>query len=395
MQQERQVKFVSIMKCKNEDGFFFGRNRLLVSNSRKGYTMYPVEKLRKWMAEKNYEGVILNRRDNYMWITGGAQNHVCSNTENGVAYYVIEPEKISLFADSSDLPRVSKEQNPLGAEAVLVPWYESMGDVLEQMIGGRKFVSDSGVAGTCNVQEELIDLRMQLSEEELERYREIGQECAHIVEGVCKDAKIGMTENEVAADLKCRCIKAGISPDCVLVGADERILNFRHPMPTDKKIENSLMVVLGGEKYGLNISMTRFVYFQPLSKEMRQRFEKTANVFANMQAMMAEGLSYADYFEKVKKLYKEVGYEDEWKMHHQGGPTGYGCREFVITPENQKCIHDGQAYAWNPTIQGTKCEETTFLTEKGIEIFTRTKEWPVIEVETEKGVITAAGVLER
>lgn len=357
--------------------------------------MSPVEKLRKWMIEKNYEGVILSRRDNYTWITGGAKSHVCSNVENGVAYYVIEPDKIWLFADSSDLLRVSEEQNPLGAEAVLVPWYESMEKALEQKIGGREFVSDSGVAGTENVQGELIDLRMKLSDSEIIKYREIGQECARIVEGVCKDAKVGMTEKEIEADLKCRCIKAGISPDCVLVGADERILKYRHPMPTDKKIEKSLMVVLGGEKYGLNISMTRFVYFEEISEEMKSRFGKTAKVFAHMQAMMREGLSYAEYFGKVKELYREVGYEEEWKMHHQGGPTGYGCREFVITPENEKCIHAGQAYAWNPTIQGTKCEETTFLTEEGIEIFTRTKDWPVIEVETEKGVITAAGVLEK
>ena len=30
----------------------------------------------------------------------------------------------------------------------------------------------------------------------------------------------------------------------------------------------------------------------------------------------------------------------------------------------------------NPTIRGTKCEETTYLTDENVEIFTRTKEWP-------------------
>ena len=53
--------------------------------------MKKVEKLRKWMAANDYDGIILGRRDNYTWISGGAKNHVTSNTETGVAYYVIEP----------------------------------------------------------------------------------------------------------------------------------------------------------------------------------------------------------------------------------------------------------------------------------------------------------------
>lgn len=79
-------------------------------------------------------------------------------------------------------------------------------------------------------------------------------------------------------------------------------------------------------------------------------------------------------------------------MHHQGGPTGYGCREFVVIPGLDKKIHTGQAYAWNPTIQGTKCEETTYLTDEKVEIFTRTKDWPCTIVRTPYGEISVADI---
>lgn len=357
--------------------------------------MKKVEKLRKWMAANDYDGIILGRRDNYTWISGGAKNHVTSNTETGVAYYVIEPERIWLFADSSDLPRMLEEQNPLGAEPVLVPWYMSMEEQLKEKIQGKKYVSDTGIAGTQNVEEALVDLRMHLSKEEIERYREIGAACAEIVEGICKEAKSGQTEVEIAERLKCRCIEQGISPDCVLVGADERILDYRHPMPTDKKIKKSLMVVLGGEKYGLYISMTRLVYFDEVPEEIKERYQKTQYIFACMQKMMREGMGYAEYFANVQKLYEEAGYAQEWQMHHQGGPTGYGCREFVVVPGLDKKLHVGQAYAWNPTIQGTKCEETTYLTDENVEIFTRTKEWPCTVVETPYGALDVADILQR
>lgn len=357
--------------------------------------MDHVENLREWMKNEGYDGIVLSRRDNFTWVSGGAKNAVCTNTEVGIGHYVIDAERIRLLADSSDAPRMGKEQNPLEGETILVPWYTSMDEYVSKMAEGKIFVSDTGIAGTKNVQEELVRLRMQLCPEEVPRYREIGQTCVKIVEGVCRDARPGQTEEEVASELKCRCLKEGVSPDCVLVGSDERILNYRHPVPTDKKIENSLMVVLGGEKYGLNISMTRIVYFGPVPEEIKERYEKTAYIFACMQCMMKEGMPYQEYFAKVQKLYEEAGYDGEWKLHHQGGPTGYACREFVVTPETGGEIHEGEAFAWNPTIQGTKCEETTYLTAEGIETFTRTKNWPCREVETPYGDYEVAGILEK
>lgn len=355
--------------------------------------MNAVERIRNWLEENDYDGVLLNRRDNYAWVNGGADSHVVSNSETGVAYYMIRRDSIDLIADSSDLPRMNEEQNPLSAAPILVPWYESIEEYIRTYIHKGHYVSDTGAAGTLNVQEELVDLRLKLTQDEVKRYEETGSLCARIVEEICREAKPGQTEKEVEARLKCRCIENGISPDCVLAGADERIMSYRHPLATDKEIKGSLMVVLGGEKYGLNISMTRMVYFTPIPEEIKRRYEKTQYIFACMQTMMQEGMLYKDYFEEVKKLYCEAGYKDEWKMHHQGGPTGYACREFVLTPENNKLIHTGQAYAWNPTIQGTKCEETTYLTKEGVHILTKTSDWPRQKIETPYGFIEVAEIL--
>lgn len=357
--------------------------------------METVERIRGWLEKNGYDGIILGRRDNYAWVSGGAKNHVLSSTENGVAYYIISQEGVKLAADSSDLLRMSKEQDPLRAEAVLVPWYELMEEHIYQMRQGKRYVSDTGIAGTENVQDELTKLRMRLSEEERERYREIGLLCAQIVEDVCRKAAPGDTEEEIACRLKCKCLQSGISPDCVLVGADERILKYRHPMPADKKVKKSLMVVLGGEKYGLNISITRMVYFLGVPEDIRCRYKKNQYIFACMQTMMKDGKTYGEYFAEVQRLYREAGYEDEWKMHHQGGPTGYGCREYIALPGMNRKIRAGQAYAWNPTIQGTKCEETTYLSEYGIETFTRTKDWPCTTVKTPYGVFETADILEK
>lgn len=355
--------------------------------------MEKISRIREWLAEKEYDGVVLNRRDSYAFVTDGAKNHVTSNTETGVAFYLIEQEQVFLLSDNSDLNRISQEQNPLKTQNVLVPWYSSVESHIRRLTEGKKYVSDTGVAGLPNVQRELIDLRLRLSEAEVERYREVAADCAKIVEDVCREAKPGQTEREIAGLLKCKCIKKGISPDCVLVGADGRILQYRHPMPTNKKIEKSLMVVLGGEKYGLYTSLTRMVYFTEIPQEIKERYEKTSYIFACMQKMMREGITYSSFFKSVRELYEEVGYEEEWKQHHQGGPTGYGCREYIVTPDLDGELHVRQAYAWNPTIQGTKCEETTYLTESGIEILTNTGQWPMRIAQTPYGDVETADIL--
>jgi len=358
--------------------------------------MKNIEKLQSWLENTPYEGVILGRRDNFKWVTQGIENAVVMNTEIGIGYLVIKKDgTIDLIADSSDCSRFEKEKNVLNAKCVLVPWYETRDAFLQKYCEGKKYASDTEIIHTQPVKNELVNLRMRLNEAEVERYREIGQECACIMEGIAKEVQPGQTEKSVEKMIKIRCIERGISPDCVLVGSDDRILDYRHPMAENKVINGSLFITLGGEKYGLNISMTRMVYYKKLPQQISERMKKTQYVFACMQNMMKDQMEYREYWELMKKAYADVGYPEEWREHHQGGPTGYGCREFTLTPFTTGVLREGQAYAWNPTIRGTKCEETTFLRYGKIEIFTRTKDWPCSIVKTPYGELDVADILIR
>lgn len=66
---------------------------------------------------------------------------------------------------------------------------------------------------------------------------------------------------------------------------------------------------------------------------------------------------------------------------------------FVVTPSTEGIIKEGQAYAWNPTIQGTKCEETTYLKDGKIDILTRTEQWPCFAISTKHGDFQVADIL--
>jgi antitoxin VapB len=75
-----------------------------------------------------------------------------------------------------------------------------------------------------------------------------------------------------------------------------------------------------------------------------------------------------------QQVYRETGYADEWKQHHQGGPMGYEGRDYKATPTETRRVVENQAVGWNPSITGTKSEDT--ILSSG-EVITAMKNWPV------------------
>lgn len=412
-----------------------------------------MNRLQDWLRTSGFDGIIISRRDNFTWLAnelmaqntasdGNAmsqpapsnnaaqqsipRNWVLSNAPVGIASLYIpqmsndhedsfvdrignsevqaddtnthsDGDRILLIADSIDGSRILEEE--LEGSSIIelkqYPWHANADDFCRDIIGDKKIASDTGIAGTINVQADLVEIRCILNEREQQKYRRLGRKCAEIVEGVCRVAIPGMTENHVANLVKQHCIAAGISSDCVLVGSDERIMKYRHPMPTDRTIDKLLMIVLGAEQAGLNVSLTRFVSFGQPSAEQLDRLAKTQKIFAEMQGLMEAGLPYATYFQQVQKLYSTADCPDEWQKHHQGGPTGYACREKIITPNSTGHIKLNQAYAWNPSITGAKAEDTTLLTSSNLEILTRTNDWPTTVFQTANGPISVADILVR
>jgi antitoxin VapB len=230
--------------------------------------------------------------------------------------------------------------------------------------------------------------------EEGERFRALSHLCAEAMNAAIHAVRPGQTEYQLAGLLAHEAQSRGAQSIVDLIATDARIFSFRHPLPTDKKLERYAMLVLCGRKWGLVCSLTRLVHFGRLPDDVRRKAEATAKVDANFIAATRPGQTLGQVLERAKAAYAEVGFADEWQLHHQGGLAGYEPREIFATPGLTDAVAVGQAYAWNPSVTGTKSEDTILVGQDSNEVLTTIQGWPTLPVVVDGQMFERPAILE-
>jgi len=353
--------------------------------------------VRELMDEHGLDALLLRRISSFAWYTGGAASYVNTATDFGAASLLLTPQSNYLLTNNIEATRLKKEEKlpEQGFQLVAPFWYEG-GDPVAELTRGLQLGSDSSYPGATDLSAEIARLRARLTPEEGARFRQLGQLCAEAMNGAIRQVRPGQSEYEIAARLAQETLARGVLPIVNLIATDQRIFDFRHPLPTDKKLERYAMLVLCGRKWGLVCSITRLVHFGPLPDELRRKQEACARVDATFIAGTRPGARVADVFLSGVAAYDENGYPDEWRLHHQGGSAGYEPREHVATFESEETIYEGQAFAWNPSITGVKLEDTILVSAQGQgnEILTAIQGWPMIEAEVLGQTIPRPAILE-
>lgn len=355
-----------------------------------------LERIRNFLVATDLDGVLLRRSDNFAWATCGADSHINIANSMGVASLLITKTNHFLTTNNIEAIRLTQEQDLArqGWELKASPWYES-DDQVAELTRGMKLGVDTSLPNALDVSREIASLRAQLTSEEGNRFRELGKLCAQGMRQAIDAVKQGMSEYEIAGLLSQSVERKGVQVVVNLVAVDERIFSYRHPLPTDKQLRNYAMLVLCGRKWGLICSVTRFVHFGALPDDIRHKAEAVARIDAEMIAATRPGKTLGDVFSHAQSAYADIGFSDEWQLHHQGGSAGYAPREVTATPASTEPILVGQAFAWNPSITGTKSEDTILVGEGSNEIITEMADWPNIEIQVGGQVIKRPAILEK
>ena len=354
------------------------------------------EKLVEFMKAQGLAGVLIRRNENVAWLTGGAvELRVLTPCETGVAALLVTAAgKRYYFTTENEAPRLHDEEfAALDLEPVLFPWYADDTDAAAAKLAGGALGSDTPGPGLTPVN--LFPLRASLSETEFARYRWLGAEVAAATVEALNQVEPGLSEYDLEAITASGLLRRGILPSVYLFAADGRILKYKHAAARGARLKQYAMLNLCARKWGLAISITRFIHFGALPAELAARFQSAANVNAALLDASRVGTTSAELFRVAQSAYAAEGFPGEEQLHHQGGPTGYGEREWVATPNGTETVVNNQAFAWNPSIRGGKAEDTVLIRDGKVEWLTATPELPVLKATANGTVYPAAGVLIR
>lgn len=349
------------------------------------------------MEQRGLQGVLLTRCANFSWITCGGQAHVGLNSESAVASVLCTPTGDYLLASHIEMPRMQAEEvRDLPLTPHVFAWYEpaSRDAFVDQVCGKGRWASD--VAGAPqSVANDMIALRVALTAAEQARFALHAVATGRALEATARAVQPGMSELEIAGMLSAQIYAAGATPVVALIAADERIALYRHPAPTSKRVTQTVMLVACARRHGLIVSATRLVAFGALDATIARRAEACAAVDAVAWHASQPGRRLGDAFGDIMAAYAAHGFVDEWHKHHQGGVTAYENREIQARPDSTHIIAVGQAFAWNPSITGTKSEDTMLLTADGAQSLSQTGEWPMLTVQVAGTTYQRPAILQR
>lgn len=360
------------------------------------------DRLARLLRDRGLGGVLLGTRANFSWITGGKENGVDLSREAGVASVLVGTDgRRWLLTNAIEMPRMLEEELA-GQDLIPVelPWTEEQEDPgriaerARQVLGtSAPLAADQAGGGLPALDREIARARYRLTPAELERYRELGRDAGVALGEACRELRTGLSEMEIARLAAGALASRGMAAVVLLVGSGDRLARFRHPLPTSRKWESGgAMIVVCARRAGLIAALTRIVWAGPVPEEIRRRTRAAAEVNARLLASTRPGASGRDLFEVAVRAYGDAGFPGEERLHHQGGACGYLSRDWIAHPRCEEVVEPWQAFAWNPSITGTKVEETWIVSEASVEAITRTPEWPAIEVEVDGSLYSSPGV---
>lgn len=336
-------------------------------------------RLRAVLTARDLEAIWLAQPASFAWLTGG-DNVVDRSADVGVAAAGYDGSTLRIVTNDIEAARLQAEELPTGISVESFEWHTTSLEAAVAERSPRPAAADFAVPGFENVTADRF--RRPLTDDDVERYRDLGRQTAQAVEHVCRNVAPDTTERAVAAAVRRRLGVAGIDAPVLLVGGERRAQTYRHYTPTDETLGGYALISVTATRCGLNASCTRMVAFDPpdwLEKRHHDVARIDATAVAATRSVARRGGTAGDVFSHIQDAYADLGYPEAWRAHHQGGAAGYAGREWIATPDADDGLDVPMAYAWNPTLNGAKSEDTYLVTREGSDLLTSTGEWPVRE----------------
>jgi Xaa-Pro aminopeptidase len=340
-----------------------------------------LRRIRTLLRESGLGALRLRGIDWFAWATCGGSSRVLLAAETGVAELLVTPDGAFVLTDAIEAERLAAEEVSSAWSVVAHPWEqpEAREQLVHERSGTGPIASDRPAGHEQSLPDTFLRSRWALLPEEQERLRGLGAESAAVLTDALSSAEPTWTGHRLSASIHADLVDRGIDPALVLVGDAGRLWRWRHPTAADRVLGRRAMAVVCARRAGLYACCTRLVAFGPPMAEDSTADAAVLEVEAAALDASRPGTTLGTVLERVLQAYARVGREGAWREHHQGGPTGYRARERVATPGDGATLPAGAAVAWNPSLPGSKSEDTVLMHPDGrLEVVTLDPRWPTV-----------------
>ena len=336
-------------------------------------------------------GLILTGPAAVAWACGGVAPPVDRTAAVDLVWAVFTPAGAALITTYVEADRIRDEYDPVAhgfAELVPVPWQDPQAFVraAERLAGApaARLASDGHPAFGLDVSDDLVGLRLALSEPEQEDLADLGLEAAAALQSALMSWQPGERDLDIQARCAAQLEAAGADAPVLIVGGDDRLERYRHPMAVGAPVSRLAMAVVVARRSGLHAAATRFATAYPLDDAYAALRRRVLAIDDAVLSASQPGATYGDALAALDVAYAQAGAPGQWAGHYQGGPIGFAQREFEIAPDqaasrwSQEPIAAGHAIAWNPSLPGgAKAEDTYLVVGDGrLERVTDAPGWP-------------------
>jgi Xaa-Pro dipeptidase len=355
------------------------------------------DRLWRWLAANDgAAGLVLTGPPAVAWATGGVAPPVDRAAGVDLVWVVLSRSGCDLITTQVEADRVRDEYGPGRhgfGELAEVPWYRADHFVraAESLAGAPacRLASDGHPAFGMDASEDLVALRLALSGPEQDDLADLGADTAAALQQALSLWRPG----ERDLDLQARCAASlearGADAPVLIVGGDERVERYRHPMAVGAPVRRLAMAVVVARRAGLHAAATRFASAGPLEPGYAALRTRVLQIELDVLSACRPAASYSSAMTALDAAYARAGAPGGWAGHYQGGPIGFGQREFEIAPCQHESrwqsepIRAGHAVAWNPSLPGgAKAEDTYLVTADGLERVTASADWPAEPADT-------------
>ena len=348
-----------------------------------------LSRVREWLRESTATAVVFTTAGPVAWLTGGLTNRIERGHPASPLWIVVRENDETAITTEVEAARLESEGD-LQMPLVSVPWYDGGAFAAAAARAGRatpaELASDGDPGFAIDASDELALLRLPLLPDERSRLRELGRDAAEALEESLRAFRPGERDIEIQARIAGALERRGALAVCLIVGGDERIERFRHPLSSGAPVEHVVMAVVVAERGGLHAAATRYASAGPLPVRVASARRAALEVEGAMLAACSVGTTYGEVLRVCDAAYADAGHPGAWREHYQGGPIAYRQREFEVAPAptrdtafTRTPIGVGHALAWNPSVAGGgKAEDTYLVGDTGLTRVTDSGDWPLL-----------------